>query len=116
MSSTFSTKLDELTLKEIAFDEQQIKTRLLNLHQPCYVVRVDNKIGFTNQNHPSVETIAIAPPIPPEQLGDRNFHTFHGVKYAYAAGAMAGGIASEAMVIALGKAGILGSFGAAGFW
>jgi trans-AT polyketide synthase, acyltransferase and oxidoreductase domains len=101
-------------LEEIAFDEQQIKTRLLNLHQPCYVVRVDNKIGFTNQNHPSVETIAIAPPIPPEQLGDRNFCTFHNVKYAYAAGAMAGGIASEAMVIALGKAGILGSFGAAG--
>ena len=34
--------------------------------------------------------------------------------YAYKAGAMAGGIASADLVIALGRAGLLGSFGAAG--
>ena len=37
-----------------------------------------------------------------------------GVKYAYKTGAMANGIASEELVIALGKAGLLASFGAAG--
>lgn len=107
----------------VAFDEMGIKDRLLNLHQPCYVLRDQGRIGMTNvgyvyqpDNGQSglVETLMVAPPLPPEQLGDRNFLAFHGVKYAYAAGAMAGGIASEAMVIALGKAGLLGSFGAAG--
>ncbi|MFM7791446.1 MAG: 2-nitropropane dioxygenase, partial [Microcystis panniformis] len=39
---------------------------------------------------------------------------FHGLDYAYGAGAMAGGIASEDLVISLGKAGFLASFGAAG--
>jgi PfaD family protein len=38
----------------------------------------------------------------------------HGVKAAYMAGAMANGIASEELVIALGSAGYLASFGAAG--
>nr|NDJ25211.1 PfaD family polyunsaturated fatty acid/polyketide biosynthesis protein [Nostoc sp. B(2019)] len=42
------------------------------------------------------------------------FLSFHGVKYAYVTGAMAGGIASEEMVIALGKEKILSSFGAGG--
>ncbi|NJM89278.1 MAG: PfaD family polyunsaturated fatty acid/polyketide biosynthesis protein [Hydrococcus sp. RU_2_2] len=113
-----SQTLENENLNEIAFEEKEIKTCLLNLEQPCYVVKVGNKIGFTNKNFATsdraIETLIVTPPIPPEQLGDRNFCTFHGVKYAYAAGAMAGGIASEALVIALGKAGILSSFGAAG--
>jgi PfaD family protein len=107
----------------ISFDEQGMKARLLNLHQPCYILRDRGRIGITNEGyvcHPDdsrselVETLMVAPPLPPEQLGDRNFLTFHGVKYPYVAGAMAGGIASAELVIALGKAGMLGSFGAAG--
>ena len=43
-----------------------------------------------------------------------NFLRFHGVKYAYKTGAMANGIASEELVIAMGQAGLIGSFGAAG--
>ena len=54
------------------------------------------------------------PPIFPQQLGDCNFLSFHGVKCAYATGAMANGIASADMIIALGKAKILASFGAGG--
>ena len=48
------------------------------------------------------------------QLGDRGFRETYGVEYCYYAGAMAMGIASEEMVIALGRAGFMGSFGAAG--
>lgn len=107
----------------IAFDEIEIKNRLLSLHQPCYVLRDQGRIGIANQGNfyfPDnsrsglLETLMVAPALPPQQLGDRSFLDFHGVKYAYAAGAMAGGIASAELVIALGKAGILGSFGSAG--
>jgi len=107
----------------ITFEQTEIKARLLNLHKPCYVLRDRGRIGISNfgclyqpdNSHSSLaEALMATPPIPPEQLGNRSFLEFHGVKYAYVAGAMAGGIASEAMVIALGKAGILASFGAAG--
>lgn len=47
-------------------------------------------------------------------MGDPEFRRTHGVRFAYAAGSMANGIASEELVIALGQAGILSSFGAAG--
>ena len=50
----------------------------------------------------------------PEQLGDPEFRREHGVRYAYATGAMANGIASEALVEAGAKAGLLSFFGAAG--
>lgn len=49
-----------------------------------------------------------------ENLGDPRFCEDHGLKYPYVAGAMANGIASEEIVIAMAKAGMLGFFGAAG--
>ena len=107
----------------VAFDPVGIKTKLLNLTQPCYAVRVGDKIGITNEgnidyasngNTEQAKLLMSMPPISLEQLGDRSFLTFHGVKYAYAAGAMAGGIASEELVITLGKANILSSFGSGG--
>ncbi len=61
-----------------------------------------------------IETLTAVPPLLPQQLGDRNFLDCYGVTYAYAGGAMANGIASEDLVIALGKAKMLGSFGAGG--
>ncbi|MFA0677673.1 2-nitropropane dioxygenase, partial [Vibrio sp. 10N.222.51.A6] len=57
---------------------------------------------------------AFAPALGTQSLGDEDFRRCHGVKYAYYAGAMANGISSEELVIALGQAGILCSFGAAG--
>lgn len=57
---------------------------------------------------------AIVPPCAPEYLGDATFRADHGVRYAYYAGAMANGIASEELVEAMGNAGMLGFFGAAG--
>ena len=104
--------------QSLAFDEAEVTNALLNLAEPCYVVKQQGKIGITNRDlwyaNPDVELLMAAPPLSIEQLGDRNFLDFHGVKYAYMTGAMAGGIASEELVIALGKQGILASFGAGG--
>ena len=58
--------------------------------------------------------LAYAPPLHPETLGDAGFKQAHKIRYAYVAGAMANGITSEKMVEAIGKAGMLGFFGAAG--
>jgi PfaD family protein len=50
----------------------------------------------------------------PEQLGSAGFKKAFGTRYAYLAGSMANGIASEELVIAMGQRGFLSSFGAAG--
>ena len=57
---------------------------------------------------------ALSQPFDASEFGDSSFKETYGTKYALYAGAMAGGIASEDLVIALGKNGLLGSFGAGG--
>ena len=110
-------------LNTIAFEQNAVKAALLNLAQPCYFLRQSGQVGITNQGRlvdgnsqtvPLVETLTALPPLLPRQLGDRAFLEAHNVRYAYAAGAMANGIASEELVIALGRDRILSSFGAAG--
>jgi len=51
---------------------------------------------------------------PPQWLGDDSFCRDHGIEYPYVAGAMANGISSEALVEAMGHAGMIGFFGSAG--
>jgi len=58
--------------------------------------------------------LASLPPIYPEWLGDRSFGEVHGVRFPYVTGAMANGIATTRIVIEVGRAGMLGFFGAAG--
>lgn len=50
----------------------------------------------------------------PENMGSRAFREAYNLKYAYLAGAMFRGIASKDMVIAMGKAGMMGCLGAGG--
>jgi trans-AT polyketide synthase/acyltransferase/oxidoreductase domain-containing protein len=54
------------------------------------------------------------PATPLSAQGDVGFLRAHGCGYAYMAGAMANGIASVELVAALGKAGLIGIYGAAG--
>jgi PfaD family protein len=54
------------------------------------------------------------PALPPENLGDPQFKSKHGLRYAYVAGAMANGITSTAMVEAMARSGMIGFFGSAG--
>lgn len=50
----------------------------------------------------------------PEDLGSAAFRAAHGVRYAYVAGSMYKGIASAAMVVRMGRAGLLGYLGTGG--
>jgi PfaD family protein len=58
--------------------------------------------------------LAVLPPLYPEWLGDRAFLEVHGLRFPYVAGAMARGIASEALVIEMARSEMLGFFGAGG--
>ncbi|MFI5780095.1 PfaD family polyunsaturated fatty acid/polyketide biosynthesis protein [Nocardia sp. NPDC051570] len=88
---------------------------LSRLEAPCYVVEGSDGIVLTNEvPGPSARILTVAAPLPPNRLGSSDFRTAHRVGYAYMSGAMAGGIASADLVIAMARAGCLGSFGAAG--
>ena len=54
------------------------------------------------------------PNLTAEDFGDTEFKKTYGLKYALYGGAMANGIASSDMAIALGKAGCMGSYGSGG--
>ncbi|MGH9886646.1 MAG: 2-nitropropane dioxygenase, partial [bacterium] len=54
------------------------------------------------------------PPLFPEWLGDRGFAQTHGVRFPYATGSMANGIATPRLVVEVARAGRLGFSGAAG--
>ncbi|MFN7146699.1 MAG: PfaD family polyunsaturated fatty acid/polyketide biosynthesis protein, partial [Myxococcota bacterium] len=54
------------------------------------------------------------PALAPETLGSPAFRAAHGVRANYLAGAMAGGIASPELVLAMGRAGYLGYYGSGG--
>jgi len=62
----------------------------------------------------AARVLAVVPPCKPENLGDRQFRADLGVRNAYVAGAMANGIASAELVEAMGRAEMLGMYGAAG--
>ncbi|MCB0211427.1 MAG: ACP S-malonyltransferase, partial [Anaerolineae bacterium] len=71
----------------------------------------------------NAETIATPPPtnghnfltqITAESLGSAAFKADYGLKYAYIAGAMYKGIASKELVVAMGKAGMIGYLGTGG--
>jgi PfaD family protein len=101
-----------------------IRQRISNLRQPVVIVQTPEGLaaadGGTAQlggEQPAADwlpLLAYLPPLLPENLGDPAFRAAHGLKYAYMTGAMANGIGSVEIVEAMGRAGMLGSFGAAG--
>lgn len=114
----------QVTDQQVSFDPAALASQLKDLNRGCYLVNHPEKgLGISQDaevtsdsatNPAALPVSAFAPALGTESLGDSNFRRVHGVKYAYYAGAMANGISSEELVIALGKAGILCSFGAAG--
>ena len=63
---------------------------------------------------PSEQSEMVLPPLPPARLGNQHFLQDMGIALPYLCGAMADGISSVDLVTAIGKAGMLGFFGAAG--
>lgn len=107
----------------IVYDEADIQALLLDLERTHYVVKNGDRLGLAEGGDLAaaevledgqIECLMPVPVVRPGQLGDPVFMAFHGVDYPLYTGSMANGIASEEMVIALGRANILGSFGAAG--
>ena len=93
---------------------------LRSLRRPLYLLRGEAGTLRIETRWDDAVSAAAAPlagmvaPCPLERLGDATFCRDHGLRYAYVGGSMAKGISSTAMVAALGRAGMLGFFGAAG--
>lgn len=102
--------------KDLRSTESAIKEALLTIDKPLYLAEKGTEIGVATQldAQGNEAVLGFAQALIPEQLGDAQFKKQHNVKYAYHGGAMANGIASVELVVALGKAGFLCSFGAAG--
>ncbi|MEA2059966.1 MAG: PfaD family polyunsaturated fatty acid/polyketide biosynthesis protein [Thermodesulfobacteriota bacterium] len=119
VDQNFNFKVDKTTL---VFDTDDIKARLLDLETPCYLVNENSGMGagtlVLDENSAdacqAVSAVAYVPCFTAEELGDPEFKKNHNLKCSYCSGAMANGIATKEMVIAMGKAGFLGSFGAGG--
>jgi len=104
--------------------ETNISAALRLLHQPiCIADDNGNLITLPNarllpDKGPStpdaLPLIGFVPPCLPENLGNPAFCRELGIRYPYLGGSMAKGISSVAMAEELGKAGMLGFFGAAG--
>lgn len=97
---------------------------LRDLDKPIYVLKLDTGLALANDGMLQLgevdpagggsPVVAYLPPIKAAQLGDVAFCLDYGIRFPYMTGAMANGIASTRLVIAISEAGMLGSFGAAG--
>jgi PfaD family protein len=105
--------------------EAALRSALLNVTRPIYVVEHPQGLALSQSGTAEVgggsgapgrglPLRAYVPPLHPQGLGDPAFKAAHGLRYAYIAGEMANGITSVRMVAAMGRAGMLGFFGAGG--
>lgn len=102
-----------------SFDAAGLLSSVARVREPAHVVIQDDAIGIAigggiASAGAGWPLLASLPPLYPEWLGDRSFGEAHGVRFPYCSGAMANGIATTELVIAMARAGFLGFFGAAG--
>ena len=105
-----------------AFAAQDIAHILQYVRHPIHVVREEAtaQLGLAmggelvGAGASDISLVGTLPPTYPEWLGDREFCEAHGVRFPYVTGAMANGIATPALVVAMAEAGMLGFFGAGG--
>ncbi|WP_241520599.1 PfaD family polyunsaturated fatty acid/polyketide biosynthesis protein [Mycobacterium paraense] len=105
-----------------AFAPPDIARVLQYVRHPVHVVREEatGQLGLAmggelvGAGAAEISLVATLPPIYPEWLGDREFCEAHGTRFPYVTGAMANGIATPALVVAIAEAGMLGFFGAGG--
>jgi PfaD family protein len=93
----------------------------LNVARPVYVVEHEGRLGLCQSGTAELggpghglPLLAYIPPLHPRSLGEPAFMSTHGLRYAYVAGEMANGITSVEMVTEVGRAGMVGFFGAGG--
>ncbi len=83
-------------------------------YHTLYVYRTGGEMTVSTEK-PENETVLFQMPnLTAKDFGDAEFKKTYGLQYALYGGAMANGIASADMVIALGRAGCMGSYGSGG--
>jgi len=109
-------------LSQGVYERQAIGRCLSAINRPLHVIEQEGRIGLISvdcdeqsfREQAGTHYITGIPALPIEDLGDDGFKKTYRVRCAYYAGSMANGIASVELVVAMGKAGFLASFGAAG--
>jgi len=108
---------------DLIYENNKIKDLLAALDKPIWAIQKGDALFLTSQNgflstgNPPMitgERLAYIAPMSIEMLGDPAFKQAYGTRYAYYGGAMANAIASVEMVIVMGRAGMMCSFGSAG--
>lgn len=74
----------------------------------------DSKVTEVSVSYHGGETDQSAYAIDPENLGSAEFKRVYGIKYAYLTGSMYRAVASTQLVVAMGKANLMGFFGTGG--
>ncbi|MEQ1505922.1 MAG: PfaD family polyunsaturated fatty acid/polyketide biosynthesis protein [Myxococcota bacterium] len=109
-----------------AFDRDALLAAIRAFREPAHLVTdpVSGRLGVARggvaapgeapNGKPTFPLVATLPGTYPEWLGDRAFCEVHGLRFPYLTGAMANGIATPAIVIAMARAGMLGFLGSAG--
>ena len=110
------------TTAPAAFAPDDIAHILKYVRHPVHVVREEGtgQLGLAMGGElvpaggSGLSLVGTLPPIYPEWLGDREFCETHGTRFPYVTGAMANGIATPELVVAVAESGMLGFFGAGG--
>ncbi len=89
-------------------------TALRELSRVLYITRGDAGAALVDRVPWPKDLLGVVPAIGAGDLGGRTFRQAHGLRFACAAGAMAGGIASVELVASVVRAGMLAFFGAGG--
>ena len=111
--------------KQPLSDGPAFQEALHRVTRPIYIVNHNGRTaiaqdgtitlgGTRPESSGGLPLLGYAPALHPRNLGDPAFKKTHNLKYAYVAGAMANGITSIEMVEEIGRAGMIGFFGAAG--
>ncbi len=105
-------------------DISSLDKGIRRLHAPVFLLRQDGAIRFSQSGQAvlggkaadksGLPLVGYLPPLQVRQLGDPGFCRDFNIRLPYMTGAMANGIASVELVKAVARAGLLGSFGAAG--
>jgi trans-AT polyketide synthase/acyltransferase/oxidoreductase domain-containing protein len=86
---------------------------LRDIGRALFAVREGRSTLLTDRAPSTLDGLAgVISVVRPEAFGSADFRREHNLRYAYVAGAMAGGIASVDLVVDMAQAGFLGFFGA----
>jgi len=94
------------------FTPEAVVEAVRRFREAAWLVRANGPESSMGPN--GLSCTGALPGLYPEWLGGPEFTQAHGVRFPYVSGAMARGIASTDLVIAMGRAGMLGFFGSAG--